>query len=332
MSYNINSNSSFEQLEEYIKLKNRNILRETGKFIREDIEFDSFSTLKNDLLEYAKANYLYELKLLEPDESTSDIFFWYRKPVKIWCIGINDSYIGERRILNFATKNEEDAIEMIDAVQITTSTKFYKMNILQKISFLIEKNIIPDISNNIIHSSLNRIPYMGSWAEVWVEKEANNIDSLIKSPAEIIDFNKSIIRAKRYNFEEMLAVINNDQFTMEFDECLFAYNNQKWFVCAAGLGGILEHLIYLTLEKNNLIDSNFPDDATAKIYIEHLSRKPIKMKKREKTHLRSLFLIRNSVSHFNQGFTSKDQCQTLMNGIRDFFNNYYIKDFNLDDN
>ena len=54
-----------------------------------------------------------------------------------------------------------------------------------------------------------------------------------------------------------------------------------------------------------------------------------KLKKREKTYLRGLFLIRNSVSHYNQGFTSKDQCTNLMNGIKNIFNNYYVKDFNL---
>lgn len=200
-----------------------------------------------------------------------------------------------------------------------------------KIKFLIAQKCIPDISDTIIkiRSSTAQVLNFSLRSGPQMRK---TIDTLISTPASLTDFNKMTLRAKRYNFEEMLQTINNKQFEIEFDECLYCYNNQKWFVCAAGLGSILEHLLYLILEKNKMIDSNFPDDATAKIYIEYMSRKPISIKKRERTNLKTLFLIRNSVSHYNQGFTSKQQCAFLMDGIKDVFNNYYVKDFNLDNN
>ena len=48
-------------------------------------------------------------------------------------------------------------------------------------------------------------------------------------------------------FDSMLKDIDDSQFTDEFNQCLFAYENEKWFLCAVGLGSCLEHLMYIIL-------------------------------------------------------------------------------------
>ncbi|SDO05985.1 hypothetical protein SAMN04487774_12132 [Enterococcus faecalis] len=295
----------------------------------------SFKEIENssdDILIFAKLCYNYQMFLIENNEDPEDIFFWKNNSVKVWCIGTGSPEIGHNDILFFASCADTDKIEIVDCVELTTTPTFYKLNEMGKIKFLIDQKYIPDISDTIIKNSIVTSPSVEFFIKQWTANEKKTIDTLISTPASLTDFNEVLLRAKRYNFEEMLQTVNNKQFEIEFDECLYCYNNQKWFVCAAGLGGVLEHLLYLILEKNEMIDSNFPDDATAKIYIEYMSRKPINIKKRERTHLRTLFLTRNSISHYNQGFTSKDQCITLMNGIKDVFNNYYVKDFNLNNN
>ncbi|MGS7304571.1 hypothetical protein ACVMZ0_13635 [Enterococcus faecium] len=317
------------EIEEKIVEMKPKINKKTINFLEEKVTIQAIDDEKDEFLYFSKLQYLYHLSLIEPEQSDEDLFFWKNNYVKIWCIGVGHKKIGEGELIFFATNSSTDEFVTIDAVSKTSSPKFYKLNQLEKINFLIEEKIIPDIGANIIINSVNGFSIVAALIEHWVKEESKSIEKLATSSKELVDFNSATIRAKRYNFEEMLKKINNEQFTIEFDECLYAYNNEKWFVCAAGLGGILEHLLYLILEKNSMIDNNFPDDATAKIYIEYLSRQPIKLKKREKTYLRGLFLIRNSVSHYNQGFTSKDQCTNLMNGIKNIFNNYYVKDFNL---
>lgn len=319
-------------LEEKIDQMNLSIITPTVQFWNFRSEFDVIIKIKENMLEFAKLNYDYQTQLIDIDEHNEDLFAWKNNSIKIWCIGVKKPQIKTRALLFFATRSDIDEIETINVVEETSTPAFLKLDSLEKISFLMDKELIPDISSELIKTSINSQSSIGSWVVNWVDDEKRSIDTLVSSSHELFEFNKAIIRAKRYSFEEMLSTINNEQFTMEFDECLYAYNNQKWFTCAAGLGGVLEHLLYLILEKNQMIDSNFPDDATAKIYIDYLSRNPIKIKKRDKTYIRTLFMTRNSVSHFNQGFTSKDQCTHLMNGIKDLFNNYYIKDFNLEAN
>lgn len=327
--------ANLDKLEFKIKENKEKI---TSKFVDFWLQRDSFDntikTLEAELLVFTKDNYDYQLELFNSptDSDTEEIFFWKNNTIKIWCIGIGKKTIGESDILFFATRSSKNEIKIIDAVESTSTGEFYRYNTLSKISYLITSKIIPDITEYLISSSVNNYPSPDRWAIEWANNELSSIDSLTKSPSELFEFNKSIIRAKRYNFENMLLSINNTQFSMEFDECIFAYNNQKWFICAAGLGSILEHLLYLILEKNNLIDNTFPDDPTAKIYLEYLSRQPIKISKRDKTYIRTLFLTRNSISHFNQGFTSKDQCNHLMSGIKEVFHNFYIKDFTVENN
>lgn len=318
-----------------IENKSMFITKATVSYLNKRESFEnSIESISQELLEFAKLQYNYHLSLSTDSDSAeiNDLFFWHKNYIHLWCLGVNNPTIGEYSLLYFATKSEIDKITVLDLVTETTSPAFYKLDFDNKIKFLIDKSAIPDISNEIIANACSGYSVLSAWVENWVKNEAKTIDSLISTPAELFEFNKSAIRARRYNFEDMLHTIDNEQFTMEFDECLYAYNNQKWFVCAAGLGGVLEHLLYLILEKNNLINSSFPDDATARTYIEQLSRHPIKIKKRDKTYIRTLFLTRNSVSHFNQGFTSKEQCANLMDGIKNIFNNYYVKEFILEDN
>lgn len=87
------------------------------------------------------------------------------------------------------------------------------MNPLEKINFLIEEKIIPDIGANIISNSVNGFSIVGYWIEYWVKEESKSIEKLTTSSKELVDFNRAAIRAKRYNFEEMLKklIMNNLQ-------------------------------------------------------------------------------------------------------------------------
>lgn len=294
-------------------------------------EIDEIISHSEDCLNYCKLHYEYRTLLEEIEKPDEDLFSWKNNYVKIWCIGIDSTDIGERRTMFFATVSDKDEFIAINAVKETAVPIFLKSDSMGQIKFLIENNLIPDIKDSLIFNSVNNNHSIQYWVEEWYNSESKNIEKLAAPSRELFDFNKSTIRAKRYNFEEMINTINNEQFTIEFDECLYAYNNEKWFTCASGLGGVLEHLLYLILEKNNMLDKQFPDNATYQNYVAYMARPPISIDKRQKTMIKNVFNIRNSISHFNQGFTSKDQCSFLLSAIKDVFNNYYNKDFSLEE-
>lgn len=292
-----------------------------------------FFDKKEDILNFMKLFYRYNTQVIKADNFEKDFYSWSSEYIKVWIIWIASEYSDRKRPFFFSTSSESNEIEIINAHNQTRNLKFFSLkNSRDIISYLFHENVIPDVSKSIIGSSLSFLSKSPTaWIDRWVLNEENNALDLINSPFELLDFNELKIRAKRYNFENMLQILDNVQFSMEFDECLFAYNNQKWFICASGLGGILEHLLYLVLKKNNLIGKNFPASPTASHYIEYLRKPPIDLNSRQEAYIKTLFMTRNSISHYNQGFTSKDQCTMLMNGIKDVFDNYYVKDFGISD-
>ncbi|NGY80458.1 hypothetical protein F6Y02_41050 (plasmid) [Bacillus megaterium] len=74
-------------------------------------------------------------------------------------------------------------------------------------------------------------------------------------------------------------------------------------MCAAGLGSVLEHLLYLAIEKHvPEKDIKTNENSTASEYIGQLKKSPFNINKRDVSHLKNIFAYRNSVSHFNKGF------------------------------
>ncbi|MEK4666537.1 hypothetical protein [Niallia sp. FSL R7-0271] len=153
----------------------------------------------------------------------------------------------------------------------------------------------------------------------------NNFKSQLQPAFEGINFNSLQIHKDLYNFTEMTRAIGNDQFTLELNECLNSYENEKFFVCAAGLGSVLEHLLYLSIEKH-VSEENIKtnENSTASEYIAQLKKEPFLISKREVSHLKGIFAYRNSVSHFNKGIFNKDMCDQILAGIKLCFDQYYL--------
>lgn len=288
--------------------------------------------IKNLLLTFSKEKYYQLTDQMNLDENDKELFYWLVGSIKLHIVLVSD-LDNPAMVEIFAEKSDKDDVVFHDCIDATKDYSVSKLSGTEMKRYLISNNIIKDISSqNLISSTINSSSRnLKSIISRWVKSEYEKVDHFIKPTIESINFDKALIRARKYNLENMFEAINNQQFKAELQECIYSYEHEKWFVCAAGLGGVLEHLLYLILEKNSILDKQFPDNATYNDYIGYMSRKPISIRKREKTMIKNIFNIRNSVSHFNQGFTSKDQCNYLMNGIKDVFNNYYVKDFNISD-
>lgn len=244
--------------------------------------------------------------------------------------------------LIFATKSDsKNQLLFLNAVEQTKNPEYLtQVNRNNIFEWLVTKNIIsPNLKSKIINSSV--IWTFFSIDEVneyfpkkeacsWVDKEYSETLTIESNPTQLTPFPTSHQHyfIDRYHFNDMLNTINNDQFTDEFNQCLFAYEHEKWFLCASGLGSCLEHLLFLVLEnydpnRENLLDS-FPKDPTGRHYIERFRRRPIHISRRQETYLNILFTARNAVDHHNTGYTQRNLCDVMLNGISSVFNDYFV--------
>ncbi len=153
-----------ESEEKIIELKSK-ITRLTVRFWNNENEIIDIKHQSKDFLTYCKLNYAYQISILELTESDEELFSWKNNSLKIWCIGVNSKTIGERDLLFFATTSTEDEFIAIDGVKETSFPKFYNLQSLEKIDFLIHEKVIPDIKTSLISNSVNEHSSIGRWTE-----------------------------------------------------------------------------------------------------------------------------------------------------------------------
>lgn len=236
------------------------------------------------------------------------------------------------------TKNQLFYIDLYDETNNYTYAKLYSEP--QYLSWIMsEKHIHVDVNKIINSSILSKFgrfyddasidSFTSSLSKQWVDKEYESTLKNLSEPTVITSFpetNKQFF-IDRYHFDKMLNTINSSQFTDEFNQCLYAYEHEKWFLCAAGLGSCLEHLMFLVLKNYN--DKGYKTlkgllkNPTAHNYIIQFRQPPISISSRQETFFNILFMVRNAVDHHNTGKTQKELCDLLLDGISDLYNDYY---------
>lgn len=258
-------------------------------------------------------------------------FSWVTgKKVLIFLIKVfNDNIYGYSTIV-FAKPSNVNKILELNLVKETHQPSFGRIQdaaIKKRLNWIISQKLVSSrLLNNIIMSSLNygygTIREIGSrWYKEWVDHEYDSTLKLEQNSTSINYFPKTEQKYffDRYHFKDMLNVIGNPQFSDELGQCIFAYEKQKWFLCASGLGSCLEHLMYIILNNYNKKGyktlQSFPKMATANSYIERFKRYPINIDSRQATAIQLFFMARNSVDHFNTGKTQRIFCDLLFDGI-----------------
>lgn len=246
----------------------------------------------------------------------------------------NDDYFNPNDLIFFAVPSQSDNLNFKNIFDETNNNpSFEQLNRREKISWLVSNNYL-HLKDRIIKSSINfglpnynTIPtyLLKKWAHDWVDNEYRETSLSLSSATKLQSFpttNKKFF-VDRYHFNDMLSTISDDQFTDEFNQCLFAYEHEKWFLCAAGLGSCLEHLMLLTL-MNYSKQGSLGRNPTAKDYLKAFEKEPISIDSRQQTFIDTLFRVRNSVDHHNSGHTQKNLCDMLLDGVSDIFNDYFI--------
>lgn len=265
-------------------------------------------------------------------------FMWSEnKRVTMYFVKVHDDkFSPDVSIIFFCVPSKKDQIKKYDLVSETSGYNFDKLLIAEnKLSWLIENKLLPkNIKENIEKSSIqSSIGFdelkISSANKIfitnWCDFEYHSTDDSLSKPTEINSLpttNKKFF-VDRYHFNDMLSTIDDDQFTDEFNQCLFAYEHEKWFLCAAGLGSCLEHLMLLTLT-NYSKQGSLGRNPTAKDYLKAFEKEPISIDSRQQTFIDTLFRVRNSVDHHNSGHTQKNLCDMLLDGISDIFNDYFV--------
>lgn len=266
---------------------------------------------------------------LATSESNDETYFAWKNKNMIIHNCIVSTRLGSAANLIFATPSDtDDKLAIYNFKKETKNFDFFNFfREIDQISYLFSKHLLPEgIRESIILPSINI--YKSSWsmfAADWVNNEYKTASKHFSmAPIELLNFNSIGLHAAKYKFETMIDTINDPQFTVELSECLNAYEHEKYYVAAAGLGGIIESLLYFTLDNYGMTGKGFPNDPTLSDFLSALKNANL-IDRRRIASIKSTFLLRNSISHYNSGFTSVDQCQSLMHGMTNIFNEYYLK-------
>lgn len=318
---------------------------------------DLKSNTDNQFVNKLHQAYLKRVNFYHVPKAELTRFSWSgHKHVIIYVVKVFSDYPGyDHSTMYFAVKADttKDDIKFMDLTNETNNPEFSRIGdslVLSRVAWLISQGSIDKkISETIRQASTNftfsdfdekknNDIFFEEWAKEWVDKEYDAAQEAEEHSTPVQKFpdfpnTKQRFFIDRYHFKDMLKSLNDSQFEDEFNQCLFAYENEKWFLCATGLSSCLEHLMLIILtnyDKNGFKDKkgkrllkDFPKNPTAYDYVGYFKRAPINVTSRQATFINLLYMARNSVDHHNTGKTQKNLCDLLLNGISDMYNDYY---------
>lgn len=306
---------------------------------------DSSNQIDNKfVIEHAKNQYNNLLNFIDSEHFATNGFSWRdHRHLNIYCIytiDYKESGLIDIFAIENSTKDEfifidgspktKDSYEYRDASMsgdVKRQFAFFKAN---NIFDLGDKEILDEsylgvfADNHISQDDVIRV--IDHWIDTFVGREyRKTVKTLSEKPDNLIKISEKNFFADMYHFSDMLNNIGNEQLEDELYECLFAYNRNKWYISACGLGGVLEHLLYLTI-KNYGKEKKLGKTPSAADYVSVLSKDCLKEEFTSKdfTYLNICFNARNAVDHFRAGQTSKNLCDIILNGISSSYNDYYL--------
>lgn len=255
---------------------------------------------KSEAVSKIKEGYIEEIKFIFgtdniPEKEKSRFSFLGDKNITL-CIC---SYTWHKRTwyIFFAHKTPSDDIklEFYDFSVETNNYDFENITLNQRIEWLINKNLLNIRQENIIWNSVNNGIFIQEsnlmeFGSNWAKNEYEQTNKILQKNTKVERFpviNQHFF-VDRYHFDDMLKSINDDQFSDEFNQCLFAYNHEKWFLCATGLGSCLEHLMYIIIANYGDF-KNLEKNQLSKIILQNLNNLLL-VSVRDKQHLSRYYL------------------------------------------
>lgn len=298
---------------------------------------DQSTLWKPSILPTLKGLYEKRLDFFNIDGQDASRFIWEgKKHIQLFAIQVSYLNSDQAFIVFVRPTDGSDSLVYKDARNQTSDYDFEQLQTnSQRMSYLIQKGVIPKrVAEDAEAASLNLI-FVSSidvinifWIMKWVSAEYDQSKSMLEKRNQVTPFplSNQKVFVERFQFDKMVSTIGDNQFTDEFNQCLHAYNNGYWFLCSVGIGTCMEHLLLLTLQhyfSEETLKNGLGWNPTWAKYRQLMTKPPMDIAIRQVRYLNLLFDARNIVDHHNSGYTSKNICDILLDGVANIFNDYY---------
>lgn len=286
----------------------------------------------NEFLENAKRCYQDELSNTHLDDDDLIYFSWAKQPLHLYLIRISGN-LNFNSIIVMASREKDlskDEISYFDKLEETNDAQFMHSSEQDKVSFILNESEISKRvkSEDVIKNSIFALSISTSipiWISQWFGKEINHTKQHFSVAPIKLKFNELGLHTQKYKLEEIINVVNDPQFTRELEECMTVFEHEYYYPAAAGLGGIMESLLYKTLENYQRTSNKvLGSDPTLSDYLGALKRFQL-IDRRQSNRIRASFAIRNSISHYNQGFTTVSDIQEILKGIESIYTTLFLR-------
>ncbi len=285
----------------------------------------------NKFLGNAKNYYQEELSSANLDDDDLIYFSWAKQPLHFYLIRTSGR-LNFNQFLVMASKEKnlsKNEITYIDKLKETDNAQFKHSNeqeqvnsILGKADMLERVNSKDIIKNSIFTLSISMNTQI--WINQWFGKELNHTKQHFSVAPIKLKYNELGLHSQKFKLEEINHVVNDPQFTRELEECMTVFEHEYYYPAAAGLGGVMESLLYKTLENYKRASNRvLGSDPTLLDYLGALKKFDL-IDRRQSNRIRSAFTIRNSISHYNPGFTEVSDIQTILHGIENIYTTLYL--------
>lgn len=298
---------------------------------------DQSTLWKPSILPTLKGLYEKRLDFFGVDEQDKSRFIWAgAKHIQLFVIQVWYEDSDYAYIVFARATDESDSLIYTDARNQTNNHDFEQLaQNPQRLAYLVEQNVIPKRITETIEAVSLALTFVISiddiyrnWIYKWVSNEYDQSKEMLAVQNRVTPFplSNQKIFVERFQFDKMISRIGDDQFTDEFNQCLHAYNNGYWFLCSVGIGTCMEHLLLLTLQhyfSEEALKKELGWNPTWAKYRQLMTKPPMDIAIRQVRYLNLLFDARNIVDHHNSGYTSKNICDILLDGVANIFNDYY---------
>lgn len=292
---------------------------------------DIDENLLDSFLNSAKTNYLKQLNNAHLDESDSTFFIWSQQTLCVYLIRVSNNF-DLNTLLVFATSTDsnKDSIKYYNFLNETNNTQFIKLSLDDQLRFLLTNTNLKNSvkPNKIIENTIDSLVNFATpekWANTFFTNEYNHAERHFKQiPIDQYNFNNLGLHSPKFKIKQIIDSVNDPQFSVELKECMDAYEHEYYYPAAAGLGGIMESLIRKTLENYKRASSRIiSNDPTISNYLGALKQFDL-VDYRQAERIKSTFMIRNAISHYNQGFTEVNDIQSMLHGIENIYSTLYL--------
>ncbi|MEF7456933.1 hypothetical protein [Pediococcus pentosaceus] len=209
------------------------------------------------------------------------------------------------------------------------------------LNFFIANEYIQGCSlEKVLPASISYFVNPKEYAFEWIKSEYKNINlKLSNKQFELSKFNTNLLNRSKFEFEEIIEQVNDEQFTNYLEQCIGAYNKGWFYTAACSIGPLIETLLYkmatnyedkpfksATLTHGNYAEKlrhfnkktkNYPENQ--RIHFDHF----------EEVSLERNYLTRNAVSHYSTGFANEELVNNLFMALKDVYDRYYLPSYNF---